>query len=157
MDDVLRITGPLGDIARTSGTTFLLKVEPISGFGSPTLTPGTDSKFFRITFLQQKLAGSYRVQLGADVANVNGLKLDSDGDAGVENLKGEAVGATLTLETKTYSGQQLNVPLPANTTVTLPLQVNDSYSIRRALATISIVHPHTPGSSRAGWSARTGR
>jgi subtilisin-like proprotein convertase family protein len=139
-DDILRITGPLGDIPLTTG----VNVQPISGFGAAgVLAPGTDSRFFRVTFTQQKLAGNYRVQLGSQIADVNGLLLDSDADAGVENLKGEAVGATLALETKTYGGQALNIAIGANQTVTVSLPVNDSYSIRRVLATISIVHPHT--------------
>ena len=124
----------------TKGVTVL----PISGFGAASpLAAGTDSRFFRITFTQQKLAGNYRVQLSSQIADVNGLKLDSDADAGVELLKGEAIGSTLALEQKTYGGQALNVPLPANQTVTVPLPVNDSYSIKRVLATISIIHPHT--------------
>lgn len=137
-DDVLRITGPLGDISLLTG----VNVQPIAGFGAATvLAAGTNSRFFRITFLQQKLAGNYRIQLGSNIADVNGNKLDSDADAGVENLKGESIGATLEIEPRTYGGSALNVPLPANQTVTVNLQVNDSFSVRRALATISIVHP----------------
>lgn len=136
-DDVLRITGPLGDIPLTSVT-----VTPVSGLDGTPLAAGTNSAFFRIGgFGTQRLAGSYRVQLGANISDTTGNLMDKDEDAGLSNLQGDLIGAPVDL--RLFGGTPLTTALPGNSQTTINLSVAEAFLVRRAQVNLSLTHPRT--------------
>jgi large repetitive protein len=130
--DIIRITGPLGDIPLTG-----VGVAPISGLnGSVLANPLTNSRFFRITFAKQSLSGYYQIQLGSHVKDTFGNEMDSNLNAGVGNLSGGAVGAPVVLTT--FDKGSFSTPLVAGTTTTIPLDVDQAFLIQRATVNLSV-------------------
>jgi len=133
--DVLRITGPLGDIALTGVT-----VVPIDALGgTPLANAATDSKVFRITFAQQTLSGYYHIQLSSKISDTSGNLLDTNNNAGVGNLSGGAVGAPV--DPRADDKGAFSTPLPGNATTTIPLTVNEAYLLQRARVKVTIDVP----------------
>jgi hypothetical protein len=137
--DILRITGPNGDIPLT-GLTIL----PITGLNGDALGSTTaNSKFYRISFTQQRVPGSYRIQFGSHIQDIAGNEMDADEDAGVSLLQGDLIGAPNdpTPFTQASNASAVNpVTIPANGTATVNLNVATAFSLRRALATITVIH-----------------
>lgn len=144
--DVIRITGPLGDIPLTG-----VSVTPISGLGGT--ATGANSRFFRIAFTEQKLSGTYHLQLSSKIAsavqepikeggpNVN-IELDTNSNAAIGTLVGASAGAAIV--TKSYGGTIATpVTIGAKTTTIIPLNVNEGYQVQKAIAEISITHTKT--------------
>jgi large repetitive protein len=132
--DVLRIIGPLGDIPLTG-----VKVTPITALDGAVTTG--NSKFYRIEFAQQKLSGTYTVQLSSKIADTDGNEMDTNTNAGVGNLVGAITGASVTL--KTYGGDVISQIIPAKTTITVNLNVPDAFLIQRLTTNLSITHANT--------------
>lgn len=146
--DVLRITTPVGDLPGQPGALPGVSVAPVSGLNGTALAAGTNSKAFRITFPTQQLAGTYRVQLGSQIADTVANspadpdaphRLDTNQNAGVAYMTGGAVGAPDVSRVYSAAGA---AALPANATTTVNLTVADAYQITQAKATLSIAHPN---------------
>ncbi|HEX3150933.1 MAG TPA: proprotein convertase P-domain-containing protein [Gemmataceae bacterium] len=137
--DIIRITGPLGEIPLNGTGANAITVVPISGLnGAPLANPLANSQFFRIGFPEQKLSGYYQIQLGAGIADTFGNQLDTNQNAGVGNLQGAAVGAPV--DVTTFDKGSFSTALPANGIVTtIPLDVNQAFLIQRATVTVSIL------------------
>jgi subtilisin-like proprotein convertase family protein len=136
--DVIRITGPLGNIPLTGVT-----VSPITA-GGALLAAGTDSEYFRISgFAAQNLSGTYTIQLSSQIADGQGNLLDTNFNAGVGNLVGNVSGSDVT--TEPYGGDPLNggngFIVPAKGTTTVNLNITDGYLIQRATANLTVVFP----------------
>lgn len=130
--DVLRIIGPQGDVPLTGVT-----VVPISGLNGTPLADGlTNSRFFRVTFAEQKVSGYYQIQLGSNIEDTTGNKLDTNQNAGVANLSGAAVGAPV--DTRTFDKGSFNTALTPGTTTVVPLDVNSAFLVQRATVNLSI-------------------
>jgi large repetitive protein len=135
--DILRITGPLGDISM-SGVT----VVPITALnGTPLANPLTNSQFFRVSFKTQSLSGYYQLQLGSNIADTAGNLVDTNNNAGIGKLFGAFVGAPVT--NQSYGGSAINVNLNPHSTATIPLSVADAYSLLSARVTVTINFPTT--------------
>ena len=138
-DDILRITGPLGDIPLTD-----LTVTPTNAAGTP-LAAGTNSRYFQIAgFETQTLSGTYTIQLGSQISDASGNLLDTNFNAGVGILEGTVTGSDVT--TEPYGGDPINVSVPSKGTVTIPLTINDGYLLQRATVNLTITFPTLPSS-----------
>jgi subtilisin-like proprotein convertase family protein len=129
--DILRITGPLGDVPLAGVT-----VTPITALNG-TLTTG-NSRFFRITFAEQRLSGTYNIQISSQIQDTDGNNLlDTNTNAGVGNLTGTVTDADVQL--KFYPSQVVNpLTIPAKGSVTANLNIGESYQVKRALVHMKI-------------------
>ena len=159
--NVVRMTGvvsdafPTGDVPLTGIT-----VTPIDASGN-VLPAGSNSRFFRIGgFPAQSLSGTYTIQLTAQVLDpvtgdpvaqikdTTGNLLDTNTNAGIGNLVGTVTGATV--QTKTYGGDVpgsdgSGVSIPAKGSLTVPLDIDEAYLLKKASVNISI--DNFPGGS----------
>jgi subtilisin-like proprotein convertase family protein/photosystem II stability/assembly factor-like uncharacterized protein len=130
--DVLGFTGPLGNISLSG-----VKVVPITALnGTATTSATANSKFYRITFSEQKLSGGYTLQLGSNIQDTLGNSIDTNLNAGVGNLMGSATGSDVT--PIIYGGTALNVAIPGKSTTTVNLSVTDAYLLQKATANITV-------------------
>jgi subtilisin-like proprotein convertase family protein len=139
--DVLRITGPLGEIPLTG-----VAVTPIDSTGTK-LPSGTNSKSFRIDgFAAQTLTGTYMIQLASQIADTTGNKLDTNFNAGVGNLEGQVANGDVT--TVPYGGNALNggsgFAVASKSTVSVPLTINDAYLLQKAIVNLTVTFPTEP-------------
>ena len=89
--DVLHVIGPFGRIVGTAAEPIPRRADqfPRRHRGKPALST---SKYFREYFPTQKFNGSYRIQLGPNILDSDLNKLDSNVNAGVDNLTGRTSG-----------------------------------------------------------------
>jgi subtilisin-like proprotein convertase family protein len=136
--DVIRITGPIGDISGVGGVVPLrFDVPSNSWVEDPTLAQATR---FRVKFPAQVLSGTYRIQLSSDIQDMLGNKLDTNQNAGVSTFMGSVPTGGVP-DVAHYDAGTLSVPIAANSTVTIPLDVPDSFVLQKVLATLSITYP----------------
>jgi subtilisin-like proprotein convertase family protein len=136
-DDIIHIIGPRGPITGT--TADPIRVVPINVLGGSENTSLTTSRFFRIHFPTQTLNGTYQVQIGVNILDSDLNRLDSDLDAGVENLTGKtSSGITSTVSPSTGD---TSITLLAGKTTNIPLTVTDAFLLEKVTVTMSLLHP----------------
>ncbi len=137
--DVLRIIGPLGEIPISGLGAVVPTVTPIDGLGG--LAISGNSRFFRVSFKEQQLAGTYRVQLGSQISDTFGNLLDTDHDAGVAQMTGGDIGTPTQVEEyiKTFA---VPIAIPAHAATNITLDVPDAYLMEQVVTTLSITHPN---------------
>ena len=143
--DILRITGPRGDLSLSG-----LTITPITALGG-SVTTG-NSRFYRISIPVQKLAGSYQIQLGSNIADTNGTKIDKDTNAGVKVLLGQ-VDPTTAVSTISYGGAtSVGIPARGSATATVNINgANDGYLLQKLTANLTL---NVPGGQLRDLEAR---
>ena len=123
--DVLRITGPGGDVDPSSFT-----VTPVDDSTFQPLTgSNVTTRTFVVGFAKQQLSGTYQLLLGPNIQSTGGYLVDSNANAGVDALRN-------TVQTTYSGGGQLarNGGIGnLDPTITIP----DNFSIRDLNLTLS--------------------
>jgi subtilisin-like proprotein convertase family protein len=133
---ILRIMGPAGIIN-----------------GPFTVTPnpnGTDPdpsfpRTFRIGFPTQQLSGTYTIQLASSIKAKNGDALDTNLNAGVDNLRSVNSGGAGSTAIKDEASGTVNVTIRPGKTVTSVINVtDDSFVIKDLAVRLNITYPNDP-------------
>ena len=117
-----------------------------------TVTPnplgGVKNRTFRITFGGQSLSGTYTIVMGPNSAgqygtDTNGNQIDVNHNAGLDVLRGgDPDNGTALLNT--YTTGTLNTPIPAGSTVNIPINVTDSFLVQNVTLALTIQHKSDP-------------
>ena len=136
--DVLHVIGPFGRIVGTAAEP--IRVAPINflGAAAENLALST-SKYFRVYFPTQKFNGSYRIQLGPNILDSDLNKLDSNVNAGVDNLTGRTSGGIASTVEPTTG--DVDIQLLAGKTTVVPITVSDAFLLQKVTTRIHILHP----------------
>ncbi|OJW21002.1 MAG: hypothetical protein BGO49_30085 [Planctomycetales bacterium 71-10] len=122
-----RITGTL--TGWSLGATPTISVTPVN----PTTVNGVQvASTFNVNFPTQVLSGTYTVQLGSDITDVNGQKLDRSLNAGLDVRRGE--GAAVPVTSVNYGSGAVNRPL-AGTPLTSTIRVPDNFLVQGTTTT----------------------
>jgi subtilisin-like proprotein convertase family protein len=128
----------------TNGITGTLNGWSLNPF---TVTPLT-SRIFRISFPTQSWSGTYSVVIGPDsqgnyIQDVNGYKVDTNLNAGVDLLRGGDPNNG-TLLPVSFSTGTVNTPLPASRTIDSKITVASNFLVQGVTVTLSIQHQNDP-------------
>jgi subtilisin-like proprotein convertase family protein len=117
-----------------------------------TVTPnplgGVKNRTFRITFGGQSLSGTYTIVMGPNSAgqygtDTNGNQIDINHNAGLDLLRGgDPDNGTALLNT--YTTGTLSTPIPAGSTVNIPINVTDSFLVQNVTLSLTIQHKSDP-------------
>ncbi|WP_337176243.1 Ig-like domain-containing protein [Paludisphaera sp.] len=114
------------------GATPTIRVEPVS----PTTAGGQQvASTFRIHFPTQVLSGTYTVQLGSDITDVNGQRLDRSLNAGLDVRRGDA--DRVPVAAVSYGSGVVNQPL-AGGALTSTVQVPDNFIVQGTTTTAGV-------------------
>lgn len=120
---VLRMMGPLGLVN-----------------GPFTVTPTADPHIFRIGFPTQQYSGTYVATFAPAVTDLNDKAVDTNFNAGLDNLRGiNSQDSTIT--TTLYQSPDVPKTLNANSTVTSQIIINDSFPIQSISLKLDITYP----------------
>lgn len=126
----LRITGTL--TGWSLGATPQISVTPVN----PTVVGGVEvASEFRVNFPTQVLSGTYTIQLGSDITDVNGQRLDRNLNAGLAVRRGEADAVPVT--SVDYGSGVVNRPL-TGPSLTSTVRVPENFIIQGATTTSGI-------------------
>ncbi|CAN5851858.1 hypothetical protein BH23PLA1_BH23PLA1_02280 [soil metagenome] len=126
--DVLRLIGPSGIV-----------LESLAGQPSPFTVEALNARTFRIGFSAQTLSGSYSLVLGPEIESTAGDRLDTNGNAGVALLRGEATAATVTVSVRS---PDTGLVIPDGGTLVSSLTIEESFLIQDLRVVLSIRHPN---------------
>lgn len=125
-----RVTGTLTGWAL--GATPTISVTPVN----PTDVNGVQvASTFNVNFPTQVLSGTYTVQLGSDITDVNGQKLDRSLNAGLDVRRGE--GAAVPVTSVNYGSGTVNRSL-SGTPLASTIRVPDNFLVQGTTTTSGI-------------------
>src|SRR5262249_38487120 len=129
--------GPAGPITGP----FTVSPDPNGDPSNP--DPAGHTRTFRITFPTQMLSGTYVVTLGSGIKDIHGNALDTNLNAGLDQLRGINPNGTTTPVTVVSPSQ--NVPIPDATAggpgvLSSTLTVTDDFLIQGLTLTLNVAH-----------------
>lgn len=129
VEDVLRIVGPAGEVDRSSMA--VVPINPTNG----------SARTFRVTFAEQQLSGTYQVVLGSNIQSILGHLVDSNGNAGVDVLRGGPASTSVELS---FASTEVPLSIPANGVIESTIEVDKAFEITDVNVQLNISHTNVP-------------
>lgn len=110
---------------------------------APAPGQGADVRTFRISFPQQRLNGTYSVQLGSDIQSAAGDRIDANQNAGLDLLRGTPTPGGATTDV-VYPSAAVPLAINPGTTITSTLNISETFPIQNAVLSLNILQQNVP-------------